>query len=245
MDSSPFSFLTYRQLRELSKDKSSFLLKAELAYKQEKYPRSKKALLKLRNENPHLIDQYLFFRSIGHEDIEEILLCDNHDPLIIKCIEYLNFYLSKPSRVEIINKNFYLYLLLYYFPQTKVIDLAYGYPLDKYGEAVYFFSLYKQAFPIKELRKYANLIKKNQKGIYDFLTLFERETLDLLSRNSYLEKEKYISFAFSERKYDDLKKLSNNEREEVLRSLERKDCIKIQDGIIELLPGGFFLLSCY
>lgn len=245
MEPSSFSFLSYKELRNLSKSDSSFLLKAEIAYKQDKYPRAKKALNKLRKINPTLIDQYLFFLSLGHEDVDYIVNNVSDDPLVVTCIDYLKFYLREPSKEEIINRNFYLYLLLFYFPDVEVDDLAYGYPNDMYGEALYVFSLYKKVFLIKDLRKYAKQLKKNDKGIRSFLNLYERETLDFLSRNSYMAKNDFLVFDINERRYQDLRNITKEKREETLNSLEEKDCIKNNEDHIELMPGGFFLLSCY
>lgn len=245
METNSFSFLSYKELRNISKTESSFLLKAEIAYKQERYSRSISSLKKLRDQNSILIDQYVFFRSLGEIEIDEILNFNSSDELINLCQEYLSFYLRKPAKEEIIKKNFYLYLLLYYFPYVSTIDLAYGYPKDKYGEAFYVFSLYKKVFLIKDLRKYVKEIKKGHRGVRDFLSLEERETLDYISRNDMLDLNSFLHNELKGYKYSELNSLRKDTREEVLQSLKEKDCIDIENGHIELLPGGFFLLSCY
>lgn len=245
METNSFSFLSYKELRNISKLESSFLLKAEIAYKQERYSRSIHSLKKLREKNPVLIDQYIFFRSLGEIEIDEILNFDSSDELINLCRDYLRFYLGKPVKEEIIKKNFYLYLLLYYFPNISTIDLAYGYPKDKYGEAFYVFSLYKKVFLIKDLRRYAKEIKKGHRGVRDILSLVERETLDYISRNDMLDFNSFLLNDIKGYRYSELNNLRKETREEVLQSLKEKDCINIENEHIELLPGGFFLLSCY
>ncbi len=245
METSSFSFLTYKELRELQKRNDSFLLDAEVAYKQEKYSRSIHSLRKLREKNPKLTDQYIFFRSLGHEDVNEIVKCNIDDPLINTCIDYLKFYLKEPTREEVISKNFYLYLLLYYFPEIETIDLAYGHPEGKYGEAFYIYCLYRKVFLIKDIRKYVNDIKKNDKGVPSFINLHQRETLDLLSRSLYLKEDQYLSFNGLGNKYKELRDLNIKERKDILQSLGNLECISVKDGRIELLPGGFFLLGCF
>ena len=88
-------------------------------------------------------------------------------------------------------------------------------------------------------------MKKNDKGVRSFLNLYERETLDFLSRNSYMAKNDFLVFDINERRYQDLRNITKEKRWETLNSLEEKDCIKINEDHIELMPGGFFLLSCY
>lgn len=245
METNSFSFLSYKELRNISKTKSSFLLKAEIAYKQERYSRSIHSLKKLRDQNPVLIDQYIFFRSLGEIEIDEILNFNSSDELIYFCQDYLRFYLGKPTKEEIVEKNFYLYLLLYYFPNNSTIDLAYGYPKDKYGEALYVFSLYKKVFLIKDLRKYSKEIEKGHRGVRDILNLYERETLDYISRNDMLDLNSFLLNEIKGYKYSELNSLRKDARAEVIQSLKEKDCINIENEHIELLPGGFFLLSCY
>ncbi len=245
METSSFSFLNYQDLKMLRRENDSFLLKVELAYKQEKYSRSISSLNKLRNENPELVDQYIFFRSLGHESTENILQTKTNDPLINTCLDYLKFYLNKPSRGEIFQKNFYLYLLLYYFPEMEAVDLAYGFPNDKYGEAFYAYCLYRKAFLIKDIKKYVRIIKQNDKGVRSFMKLEERETLDFIARHPSFKEESFYSFNKYRKSYKDLADLMPDKRKEIISSLKDNDMISIKNGHIELLPGGFFILACY
>ena len=245
METSSFSFLNYQDLKMLRKENSSFLLKTELAYKQEKYSRSISSLNKLRNINPGLIDQYIFFRSLGHENIETILQTKIDDPLVNTCLDYLKFYLSKPSREEMLQKNFYLYLLLYYFPEMETVDLAYDFPNDKYGEGFYAYCLYRKVFLIKDIKKYVRSIKQNDKGVRSFMKLEERETLDFLTRHSSFKEDSFYSFNKYRKSYKDLADLTPDKRKEIISSLNDKGMISIKNGHIELLPGGFFVLACY
>ncbi len=248
-----FSFKSYSELHEISKEKKSPLLKIVLAYKNPITSRSINSLKKMVLSNcdryKEIAREYLFFRLLKAKEVQEaatLYPADTEDELISFVLDTMSFFGKNPSPEEIKEGNFYLYFLLLYFPDVdKEIDLAYGYPNDKYGEGFYEYALLREIYGTSKFRKAVSSSFKNAKGIRGFLTPLDRDALNLFFRNKEITATNFIEYKDVYPLYPELRKLSLQERQNLLERLIDLDAIEIRDGRIFILEGGVFLLGCY
>lgn len=248
-----FSFKSYSELREISKEKKSPLLEIVLAYKNPTTSRSLSSLRKIVSSNDdryrEIAREYLFFRLLKAKEVQEaalLYLTETKDELISFVLETISFFEKNPSPEEIKERNFYLYFLLLYFPDVdKEIDLAYGYPNDKYGEGFYEYALLREIYGISKLRKIVSSSFKNAKGIRGFLTSLDRDALNLFFGNKEITVTNFIEYKDIHPLYPELRKLSLQERQNLLERLIDLDTIEVRNNRIFILEGGIFLLGCY
>ncbi|GEM_PF-6273771 len=246
MNVNPFSFLSYEELRTiLQKGDDSLLGKATLAYKNPNYRRSVSSLEKLLPSFPLAIE-FLYFRSLS-----KIHLKDNrkykdlNDPLIAHAEDLFAFFEKHPSFEEVFQRNLYLAFLLTYLPNYGKQEFVYGYPNSLYGEGVYDYSLLLNRHGLTYLRKEYSKSFQKEGDVHHFFTLLERETLSLLLRNPFIKKKDYLEHKNIKGRYTELRKASLKEKEDILFRLQNIGCIEMLSSHLNLLEGGFFLLSCF
>lgn len=244
-----FSYLSYQDLRSLLKEnKGNILLRLEVVYKNPETKRSLYSLAKLSKQlddnYSRLAKEYYFFRLLKTKQINEILdygnrLLEEKDDDTIHFIVYL---IDSFGKRETLSENSYLYLMILYHTYAVDLDFAYEYQKGKYAEATYAYALYSKLYG-KDFSKSYHL--KDKEGVRSFISLKERETLSYIQKNVFTKEEDFISWNKHKGNYPTIRTLSKEERKEILNSLQEKECIDVKQGIIELLPGGFFLSACF
>lgn len=175
------------------------------------------------------------------------LLKEKEDELIEFVLSILKTDILNLSKEEILSYNHFLYFLIYYVPEPATLDFAYSLPKNMYAKAQYVYALYVKIFGLGKIRNVSKRYKENDKeGVRSFINLKERETLSLIQRNPFVQENDYIANLNIKGSYPSIRKLNSPEKKEILNSLLRKECINIiAEDILELAPGGFFLLSCF
>lgn len=244
-----YSYLSYEEVRSLlKKNKKNMFLRLEVAYKN---PATKRSLIylnklsKIDDSNiSKLAKQYYFFRLLKRKNIDEIIeygnkiLSNDNDDHIRFVLSLINSFGNR----EFLSENIYLYLMILYHINAEDIDLAYSYEKSKYADAVFIYALYSTLHG-KNFNKIYNL--QDQEGVRNYISLKERETLSLIQNNRFIKLEEFISWKNIRGSYPTIRKMEKSKRKEIISSLIKKECIRIGNNFIELLSGGFFLLSCF
>lgn len=216
-----------------------------MSYKNPSYLRSISSLEKLLPSFPEGME-FLYFRSLKKNHLEDNKKYrDRSFPLIDHAEDLFSFFKGHPSFQDILQRNFYLAFLLSYLPNNGKQELAYGYPDSLYGVGVYDYSLLIKRYGLTYLRKEYSLPFRKAGDIRYFLSLLERETLSLLLENPFLEEKDYFEHKNIKGKYPELRKASLKEKECILTHLISLGCIEKFFSHLNLLEGGFFLLSCF
>lgn len=246
MNVNPFSFLSYEELKRiLQNGETSLLAEATLAYKNPNYKRSISSLEKLLPSFPPSME-FLYFRSLSKNHTEDNKKYrDRSFPLISHAEDLFSFFETHSSFHDIFQRNLYLAFLLNYLPNYGKQELAYGYPHGLYGEGVYDCSLLIKRYGLTNLKKICTPSFQKEGDIRLFLNLLERETLSLLLKNPFLEEKDYLEHRNIKGKYPELRKSSIKEKQNILNRLQSLECIEIVSSHLNLLEGGFFLLSCF